>query len=79
MHSRGCDFYFRIWDIWQDLKRLGLLMIQQTLGCSGREVIFEFRIFGYWGSTLLDEGEDAYDTDGEGRKASFIEVHFQGK
>ena len=54
-------------------------MIQQTLGCSGREVIFEFRIFGYWGPMLLDEGEDAYDTDGEGRKASFIEVHFQGK
>ena len=77
MHSRG--FFISGFGIWHDLKRLGLLMIQQTLGCSGREVIFEFRIFGYWGSMLLDEGEDAYDTDGEGRKASFIEVHFQGK
>ena len=46
-----------------------------SLGCRGREVIFESCIFGYWGSMLLD----AYDTDGEGRKASFIEVHFQGK
>ena len=35
-----------------------------SLGCSGREVIFESRIFGYWGSMLLDEGEDAYDTRG---------------
>ena len=50
-----------------------------SLGCRGREVIFESCIFGYWGSMLLDEGKDAYDTDGEGRKASFIEVHFQGK
>ena len=39
---------------------------------SGREVIFEFHIFGYWGSMLLDAGGDAYDTDGEGQKASFI-------